>query len=268
MSTEEKPIDYVMEEEKIQEKCREIVYAGLKNYANSDDYKLLAQYDPSLAATIVKPNLTLEFGAAPLMQAIKFKGLAWGERYHYASDNTRIVDAKIRAPFETDPYIFLLNYDKVSRSTLSTAMQFYGMFDEGMRISNVIDYSEKERKKILKGAGEEALEKMVDGWSNVYTSIDGNTDVDYIEYTQKKYLYVNPVYAVIPDKKNQKKVKKVEIGYIGTKNSIEFYPHSLGQEVKQKTEEAKHKNKTAKAVISTIVTLGVAIAIVLFILLK
>lgn len=268
MSTEEKPIDYVMVSEDVRENCRELVYSGLKNYANSDDYKLLAQYDPSLASALLKPNLSLEFGAAPLIEALKFTGLAWGERYHYTSDNTRWVDAKIRMPFETEPKYYLLNYKDVTQSTLLTAMKFFGLFEEGIRASDIVIPSEKNLKKILKEAGEEALRKTVEGWRGYYTSLERNTDGETIECSEKKILYVNPVYTTIPDEKDAKKVNKVEIGYIGAKGTIEFYPYSLGQKARDKVTAAKRKKKIAKAVVSTIVTLGVAIAIALFILLK
>lgn len=264
MSTEENLIDYVVEDEEIQKKGREVVLKGLKEYAKSDDYQLLLQYDPQLATNLIKSDLTIRFGEAPLIQMLKFKGLAWGEKYHYTSDHRKFVDAKIRTPFESDPYLFLLNYDKVSPAILKTALQFY---DVDLPTSKVIDFSEANLRRILKSAGKDALDDMVAGWSNVYASIDQNTDVEYEELTEKKYLYVNPVYAVIPDEKS---VKDTFIGYLGAKDTIVFYPDSIGKNAKDMTEWSlkERKKKIAKAVVSTIVTLGVAIAIALFILLK
>lgn len=268
MSTNEKPIDYVVEDEEIQKKCREIVLNGLKNYAAGDDYKLLAQNDPTLAAALVKPDLPLKFGAAPLIQILKFTGLAWGERYHYTSDNTRWVDAKIRMPFETEPKFYLLNHKNVSQSTLLTAMRFFGFFDEGIRQSDIVIPTEKNLKKILKDAGEKALDKTVEGWSGYFTSLERNTDGETIQCSDKKILYVNPVYITVPDEKDPKKKKEVEIGYIGTKESIEFYPYSLGQSAKDKVAAAKRKKKIIKSVFSTLIALGIATAIILFFVLK
>lgn len=262
MSAEEKLIDYAVEDAEAQEKCHDFVFTGLKNYANSDDYKLLAQYDPQLAAALLKPDLTLKFGAAPLIQILKFKGLAWGERYHRTSDGTRIVDANIRAPFETDPYVFLLNSDKVSRSTLSTALKFYSMEISEYKVH---DFSEKQLKRILKSAGENALEEMVEGWSNVYTSLERNTDVEYVELSEKKYLYINPVYAMIPD---GKRVEEIPIGYIGAKDTVDFYPYLLGQKAKNISDYSKRKKKITAGVLSTIAALIIAAIVAIFLFMK
>ena len=268
MSTEEKLIDYVVEDEEVQEKCREMVYNGLKNYANSDDYKLLAEHDPQLAAALTKPDLPLKFGAAPLIQGLKLTGMAWGERHVRTNDGSWIVDAKIRAPFETEPKFYLLNYRDVSPATLSAAMKFFGFYDKGISALDIVIPSEKNLRKILKTAGEKALSKTVEGWSGYYTSLDRNTDGETIQFTDKKILYVNPVYATVPDEKDPKKRKEVEIGYIGTNKSVDFYPFNLGQNAKEKVAAVQRKKKTVKGVVSAIVALGIAVAVILFIVLK
>lgn len=242
----------VARKDEYQDVARSVVQKGIADYCSTEDYKKLAQYDPDFAQEIAKADFKI--GAAPLLQVVRLKGIAWGERYHFSSyDHSKIRDAHIKKSFVTDPIVFLKNSDEVSDETLRKALDIFGL-EQGL----VQRLTDTAIRRISRKAGEEALEAEFGGWSGVYTDCDRCSDLSIEDIQAENYLNVNPI--TIECLRGAEK-QTIVVGYLIAKDTAYFDVVLLGAAAEQAFQQMQKRKKNKKIALITLSCLVPILAI-------
>lgn len=287
---EKEPVDLVMRYEKYHTAAKEVANKGFRKYLQTNDFKLLKELSPELASLLLKPNIELFFGAAPLVQFGNIWGTAWGEIGRYSSyNNAKIALRKVKVPFQTGLTLFWFNPFRrpnepgaCSSETLKAALKIYG---NHVDVLPIVEVDEQDRtqtfhnvREVMKKSAEEALCSEVGGWSGMYSSIDSCIYESFGPLSKKHYLGVNPVFTKIKTRKRKnalllegKQETNLLLGYVVTRDTVYFVPEPLGKlEAKMEKSNAeitKRLNKSRRKSIMRGILIATAIIATIFLFL-
>lgn len=259
--------DLISDDADARREAREAVLQAMKKYTETEDYRLLLQYDPALANTLSNPDLKIEFSAAPSVVMGTVSAEARGELWHIGVDFVSrtygaIVDCRSVIRFETELRPFLCNPEVASHETLSKAFE---IFDCDIPSWHIVDFTDRKIQSFAEWEGRKALlrDAREDGYKSTDVAHLRCNDIQFHPSIKQVYWPINPVYTTVF---RNKKEEKLLFGYIYFDGGVQFKTEPLGAEEQKKARNRAKKKHIAIGIVSGVVALGIAIALLVLFL--
>ncbi len=227
--------------------------SALRNYVQSEDYKLLSQYAPTKASLLASVNGIdgIDVGLCPKIVPVRVNATAWGEVKYIGSDMTR----RIKKLFSFECLLWI-NTEDLSADDFSKVMRKANL---GVTVYSSDEYS---LKGLLRSKGKKALDEEVEGWNGVYV------DLERVTYDSLEKLREPVAVGIFPIHIKQSDGSSFTVGLLDSREesmSAEIFP--MGETAKSEEERRLKRKRNKKIVLGVVGGALLALTVILVVLL-